>query len=684
MASDVTVGSDVAVTSDVAVIGDAPADIGSKDSSGPVNGPAGTPCLDLDPTAFQVGGFTKDVLLITNPLGVSMLRTSDFSIAHTFSTHRGTFVAAALSPDGARGAAIDSDGKLHLFTTANAQQFAVATPATQPTHVVFTIDGSAVLLVDATGTASLVRSADGSTLWQVTGADGATGVTDVAASPDGSAMALSTRSAITLLSTADGSVHAQLPTGGAAIAFAPDGSYLAVANGSAVTLVSATTGSPVGLPMNSGYPIHDVAVSPDGTLIAAATDFANVRVFHRSDGSVAQNLKLTAVSNPQAMTPAAAFQSVAFSADGSQVAAAEARLHVWRVSDGAVIVQPDALQTGMIWGQSLGHAAPYAAFARVGGPAQVWDYTAGSAKAVLLRVANGNQGTVALDPADDLLVDVEQFGAGADAGRLEQGTFWHVGGSAPFRTIAYPTQEQPDRAGGLVFSPDGTVMAGPGSSGQPGLLRLWSPANGGLTGSAPAFMATIGPIAWSTDGALLAVAGADHIDTSLPIPKPMDESIHFYRMPGLVPAFTLKGYTDFVSGLAFLPDGQHVVTGDDTGLVQLSAIDGSSSRVLAGSGSGSEAIAVSPKGDLVAVRGVLWDSHGHNGSISVRRTVDGVEIGHFYLYGDGNIGAMNWTPDGTSLLAGSASALHVFCVAQMAPPELAADAGAYVEAGAGD
>jgi WD40 repeat protein len=426
--------------------------------------------------------------------------------------------------------------------------------------------------------------------------------------------------------------------------------------------------------MHSSSLVYDLAVSPDGTLIAAAADNAHVPVFRRSDGMLVQDLKLTAATNPGGQTPVAAFRSVSFSADGSQVAAAEQRLHVWRVSDGTALVQPDALATGMIWEQSVAHAGPYAAFARVGGPAQIWDYTAGSSRNVLPRV-NGNQGTVAFDPADELLVDSEELRAGADASTLEEGALWKVGASAPFRTITYATQEQPDRDGDLVFSPDGTLLAGPGSGAQPGLLRLWNPADGTIVRSVPAFMAEIEPIVWSPDGKLIAAAGADHIDMTQPLMPPTDESIRIFDAATLQLVTTLVGPTDFVTGLAFLPDGQHLVSGERTGLVRVWAVNAGSSRDLSSSAGASNAIAVSPMGDFVAVRGVLWDAHGHNGSISVQRTADGVEVGHFYLYGDGNMGAMTWSPDGKSLLAGSASALHVFCLDQMAPPRPATDGG---------
>ncbi|HLK41353.1 MAG TPA: WD40 repeat domain-containing protein [Polyangiaceae bacterium] len=645
--------------------GDAGAGVGPSGA-----GASGTPCLDLDADAFQVS-FGKDYLLAANTEGLTLLRADDFSAARTFSMHRGTFSGGALSPDGTRGASIDVDGKLRLFAAADAGQVAIAAFPDSLVRVGFVPDGSKVYVVDLAGVTSLVRWSDGAVLWQTAGA-GVGVVNATAVSPDGSEIALCSSTAISFLGTGDGSTRRKLSSGGTALAYAPDGSYLAVASGSSLGVVSPADGRSIGPTIAAGDAIHDLAISPDGSLLAAAADFAHVPVFRRADGTMAHDLKLTAATNPQVQTADAAFLSVAFSPDGSEVAAAEQRLHVWRLADGAPLVQPDALANGMIWGQSLAYKDPYVAYARVGGPAQVWDYTAGRLAALMPLMTNGNQGTVAFDPDDHLLVDFEQITANSS---VDLGTLYSVGGTAPVRTITYATMEQPDRAGALVYSPDGRTLAGPGSSKQPGLLRFWSPMDGSATGSVAVFAAAMGPIVWSPDGSLVAVAGADHLDTSTTLMSPTDEAIRIVDFASQKVVSTVTGFGDYISGLAFLPDGRHVVSGDATGLVRVSAVDGGASLDLSHSATLNAPFALSPKGDLVAVRGTLWDKYGHNASIAVLRTADAVEVGHFYNYGDANTGAMAWTPDGTKLVAGAATALHVFCADQMAPPAPVTDGG---------
>jgi WD40 repeat protein len=353
------------------------------------------------------------------------------------------------------------------------------------------------------------------------------------------------------------------------------------------------------------------------------------------------------------------------------------QLRVWRLSDEAPVVQPGALEEGFIWGASIAPSGTHAAFARVGGPAQIWDYSAGRLEATLPLVVNGNQGTLEYDSQSDLLLDYETWDPTmANPVKMQEGTLYHIGSTTAFRTFTYATSEQPDRAGALVFSPDASVLAGPGSSTQPGLLRFWSPTDGSLTGSIPAFAAGMSNIAWSPDGSIIAVAGADHIDTSQPIPQPKDESIRFWTVPGHALAATLTGFAGFVTSLAFLPSGKEVAVSDFTGAVQIRAVDGSSTRQMAAAGSQSGGIALSPKGDLLATVGVLWSGTVSTMTIRVQRTSDAAEVGRFYLHGDNNLGAASFTPDGTRLIAGSASALHVFCFDQIASPLADSDAGA--------
>jgi hypothetical protein len=98
---------------------------------GGAGAPTGTPCLDLDPEAFSVA-YSKDLLLISNPQGASLLRTSDYSVARTFSVHNGSLAGAAMSRDGAHAAVIDTGNEIRLFDPQTAGQAAMASLGPTP------------------------------------------------------------------------------------------------------------------------------------------------------------------------------------------------------------------------------------------------------------------------------------------------------------------------------------------------------------------------------------------------------------------------------------------------------------------------------------------------------------------------------------------------------------------------
>lgn len=113
------------------------------------------------------------------------------------------------------------------------------------------------------------------------------------------------------------------------LAFSPDEKSLAVGAGSNVKIVSLATGQVTRTLSEVGY-IFDVAWSPDGNTIAAATGSdakGDVRLWNARSGKLLHTL-----------TRGAEFRSVAFSPDGKSVAGGEAEYDgsvlVWRVADG--------------------------------------------------------------------------------------------------------------------------------------------------------------------------------------------------------------------------------------------------------------------------------------------------------------------------------------------------------------
>jgi eukaryotic-like serine/threonine-protein kinase len=129
--------------------------------------------------------------------------------------------------------------------------------------------------------------------------------------------------------------------GGGAVAFSPDGSRLAVASRESVQLWEAHSWRRLGppLPHRSGTIVQTVAFSPDGALLATATDRGGVRLWEVSTGRARGGPLREDVSNPSIT---AGQRRVAFSPDGTLLTAGslDKIVQVWEVATGRSVSPP--------------------------------------------------------------------------------------------------------------------------------------------------------------------------------------------------------------------------------------------------------------------------------------------------------------------------------------------------------
>jgi WD40 repeat protein len=167
-------------------------------------------------------------------------------------------------------------------------------------------------------------------------------VIGVAFSPDGQTLlAGCSWSAVQLFQVSDGSLVPGWETvGGSSFAFSPDGQFLAVGhsldNSTALIRVSDVNQvfyliNPPDDPAsygNSNSQITELAFSPDGKLLAAASADRSVGLWRVSDGSLLQTL-----------WGRSGYSSVAFSPDGQMLAAASfgEDVELWQVSEGRLL-----------------------------------------------------------------------------------------------------------------------------------------------------------------------------------------------------------------------------------------------------------------------------------------------------------------------------------------------------------
>ncbi|MFI8104470.1 NB-ARC domain-containing protein [Streptomyces sp. NPDC086023] len=306
----------------------------------------------------------------------------------------------------------------------------------------------------------------------------------LAAAPDGSWIATGSSDGTVQLWAVRGAfpdTPARRPDGQYAVAFAPDGSWLTARYRGALRLADRATGGRLAgfTPVPSN--VTAVAVAPDGTRIAAVTDFSLTRVYQTATG---RHTDLPGTAH-----------DVVFAPDGSWLAVAleTGTVEVW---EGGPAQRPTRLTGSRAACHALAvdPGGSWIAAGDADGTVRVWTAYPGPGGWRPGPVLPGHVGKVpglAVSPDGGLLAS-----AGADGTVVLRAT----GTWTRIRTLT-------GHEGGVsavAFSPDGSWLA---SVGQDATVRVRSADTGGLV-TALRTERPLSDCAWSPDGRDLAVCGS--------------------------------------------------------------------------------------------------------------------------------------------------------------------------------
>jgi WD40 repeat protein len=435
---------------------------------------------------FLASAATDGTIKLWEPDGtaIAMLTTNNSAVNSVY-----------FSPDSQTLAAGTKDGKLWLWqrqqAAFNPQAKIITAHGDRVWSVAFSPDGQTLASAGADNTVKLWQQ-DGTLIKTLEGHSSS--VYSVSYSPDGQILASGSADQSIRFWHPDSlrpNILREYDAPVKTIRFSADGRLLAIAAGGSVHLRQVEGQSSTKFSAHS-QPITSLSLSPDGQLLATASQDATVKLWSLNGSLNGQALQTLVATEP--------LFDVSFSPDGRTIAAATeaGNINLWQQSEMGFLSQPTQVLRGhrsWIGALTFSPNGQLLAAASDDDTVSLWRRT--------------NRGE--FSPAPQTTLVGHTSGVNAVSFSLDGQTIATASGDGyvklwqPDGTLLNTFSEHSERVNSIIFSPDGRLLA---SATADGTLRLWS-INGSLLKRLKGHSGSISSLSFSPDGQILASAGSD-------------------------------------------------------------------------------------------------------------------------------------------------------------------------------